>query len=38
MDKEERHKLSEKEAKYRCKSCGNTAHKEKRLCKPKAID
>lgn len=30
-------KVREKDAKYRCKSCGETAHKEKHLCKPKKI-
>jgi transposase-like protein len=34
MDKKKKKKITEKEPKYTCKSCGNTAHKEKFLCKP----
>lgn len=37
IDKKEKKKIAEKEQKYECKSCGRTAHKEKRLCKPKKI-
>ena len=30
-------KVYTKEKKYKCKSCGAAAHKEKHLCKPKKI-
>jgi transposase-like protein len=29
--------IQQKKAKYKCKSCGETANKEKYLCKPKKI-
>jgi hypothetical protein len=36
-DKEDLQKVRGKEPKYKCKSCEETAHKEKHLCKPKKI-
>jgi hypothetical protein len=37
MDKEELAELRGKEPRFRCKKCGETAKKEKHLCKPKEI-
>jgi len=37
MDKEELKELREKEARFECKKCGETAKKEKHLCKPKEL-
>ena len=36
-DKESLKKIKEKPAKYKCKKCQATAHKEKHLCKPQNI-
>jgi hypothetical protein len=35
--KKKRDKVSMKEAKFICKKCKSTAHKEKHLCKPEKI-
>lgn len=32
--KKKRLKIQQKERKYSCKTCGETAHKQKYLCKP----
>jgi len=37
MDKEALKELRDKEARYKCKKCGETAKKEKHLCKPEEI-
>jgi hypothetical protein len=34
-DKEDLKKIKSKDALFKCKTCGETAHKEKHLCKPK---
>lgn len=37
IDDVKKAKKQEKGAVYRCSRCGNEAHKEKHLCKPKEI-
>jgi hypothetical protein len=37
MDKKELKKLRKKPVVYTCKKCEITAHKEKKLCKPKPV-
>jgi hypothetical protein len=37
MDKGQRRKKQEKGINYKCKRCGEQAHKEKNLCKPVCI-
>jgi tRNA(Ile2) C34 agmatinyltransferase TiaS len=37
MDNDDLKELRSKQHKYKCKKCGETANKEKYLCKPKEL-